>query len=188
MVRVADSNPSEGLTTPLQDGISADFSKFAPASRRFDRVAGIALLLLPAFMILGLYSSSMADALSAEPSRDEYLDNPTAFWIIAFLDLAIVTPAAVAVGVGMLRGVAWGRKGLYAIAGWFALVPPSVAAMAITMVVNDDPLASEAGAIMFAVAAVVLALVALRLYWPLFQTAAPASSRASVSTARGVES
>ena len=78
----------------------SDFTMFAPSSKRFDRVAGIALFLLPAFMILGLYVPGFVDALSGEPSRDEYLDNPTAFWIIAFLDLAIVAPAAIASGVG----------------------------------------------------------------------------------------
>jgi hypothetical protein len=133
------------------------------------RRAVIALLLVfPLFLLVGLHLPGFQDALSGEPSRSEYLDNPTAFWLIAFLDLAMVAPAAFAAGVGLLRNAAWGARATYAVAGWLSLVPPSVAAMAVSMVVNDDPNGSNGRAAGFVAFAVAFGLVAVLLYRPLF--------------------
>jgi hypothetical protein len=51
---------------------------------------------------------------------------------------------------------------------WFALVGVAVAAMTITMQVNDDPAASVGQTATFIVAAVVFVALALRVHWPLF--------------------
>jgi len=125
------------------------------------------LLLFPVFLVFALYLPGFSDALSAAPERREYLDNPTAFWIVAFLDLAVAAPAAVASGVALLRGTGWAAKGVYGMVGWFALTPPSVAAMAFVMVVNDDPNASTGRAFAFVAFAVVFGVFAAWLYAPL---------------------
>lgn len=149
----------------------SEFSAAQPAllSRRFRRAAAGGLIVLPVFMIGGLYIESLSDALSSKPDREVYLDNPTAFWIVAFLDLAVMAPASLAAAIGLLRGANWATNALYAVAGWFLLVPPSVAAMAIVMLVNDDPNASNGQVVVFGVAAVVFAGVGIALYRPLFQ-------------------
>lgn len=144
-----------------------------PSGRRRP-VATWFLLLFPAFLVFGLYLPGFADALASEPDRREYLDNPTAFWIVAFLDLAIAAPLGVAAGVGLVRRSAWSGKALYAVVGWFALVPLSVAAMAITMVAKDDPSGSTGKAAAFVVFAVVFTAFAAWLWWPLVGNSAKA--------------
>jgi hypothetical protein len=133
---------------------------------------------LAAFTALGRWLPGIVDALRDEPSNAEYLDNPTAFWLIATLDLGLVVPAALAAAVGLWRQARWARRAAYAMIGWFSLVPASVAAMAVTMQVNDDPLASTANTVTMVVAALVFTPLAALLYLPLFrhEPAAPPTS------------
>lgn len=98
----------------------------------------------------------------------------TMFWSIFLLDLGLVVPAAVATGIGLLAGTGWARKALYGVVGWFALVPPSVAAMSIVKVLRGDPNAAGADTILFIAVTVVFWAIALWLYRPLF---APATAR-----------
>ena len=79
-----------------------------------------------------------------------------------------VVPAAIATAIVLRRGTPTAAKAMYGLVGWFALVPPSVAAMAITMVVNDDPHASVGSTVLFGAAAVAFAVYAVRLFRPLF--------------------
>jgi hypothetical protein len=105
----------------------------------------------------------------SDPSSNEaYLDNPTAFWLVAFLDLGIVTAAALAGAWGLRRGASWARTSAYAVIGWFSLVPISVAAMNIVMRINDDPLATTPDTVLFVTAAAVFTAGAVWLYLPLF--------------------
>jgi hypothetical protein len=53
--------------------------------------------------------------------------------------------------------------------GWFALVPPSVAAMSAAMSINDDPHASTANLVAFTAAAVVFGAYAITVYRPLLR-------------------
>ena len=53
--------------------------------------------------------------------------------------------------------------------GWFALVPAAVAAMAITMQLNDDPNATGGATALFVAAAMVFTVGAVVLYLPLFR-------------------
>jgi hypothetical protein len=101
----------------------------------------------------------------------EFRQDVSMYWSIFLLDLGLVVPATVAAAIGLLRGTSWARKALYAVFGWFALVPPSVAAMGIVMVIKDDPNASVGQAIVLSVAAVAFATLAIRLYLPLFRRA-----------------
>lgn len=84
----------------------------------------------------------------------------TMFWSIFMLDMGMIVPATIATGVALLRRDRWAVKGLFGIIGWFALVPPSVAAMSIVKLVNADPLASAADTIVF--------VIVTLIFWSLF--------------------
>lgn len=142
--------------------------KALPASTpRTDRRRGI-ILLVPAAFLLMRYLPMAADALAGRPLADEFRSNVTMFWSIVLLDLGIVLPATLATAIGLLRGTPTAHKALYALAGWWALVPASVTAMAIAMVARADPYASIAQTVIFAVAAALFAAYPIALYWPLF--------------------
>jgi hypothetical protein len=128
------------------------------------------LLLALAAFILSRYLSALFAALQGEPLTAEFRDDVSMYWSILLLDLGIVVPATVASAVALLRGAGWARKALYAVFGWFALVPPSVAAMGIVMVVKHDPNASLGQAIVLTLAALVFAALAVRLYRPIFDS------------------
>jgi len=143
-----------------------------PVSDRQRRHRGVGLLLLAAFVLAGMYlANGFLSALTDFPEfvesragTTEYDEHPTAYWLVAFLDLAVVVPLTVATGVGLLRGRAWARTAFYGVVGWFALVPPSVAAMAVVMVARDDPAADSGKAVVFVVAGLVFLAAAARLF------------------------
>jgi len=111
-------------------------------SRRLNHVAGATLLGVAAFVAIGLHLPTYLDAVSGLPVNVGYLGSPTAFWLVKFMDLGLVTPVAVAVGIGLLRDRAWARRPMFAIVGGYALLGVSVAAMAAVMLLADDPDAS----------------------------------------------
>jgi hypothetical protein len=139
-----------------------------PDSPVSDRRRCWVLIGLAAFIGLGRWLPGLVDATRTKPTNTSYLDNPTAFWLVGFLDLGIIVPAALATTIGLRRGTSWARKAAYTVIGWFALVPASVAAMAITMQINDDPLATTANTIAMTAAALVFLPIAVLLYRPLF--------------------
>jgi len=136
-------------------------------SRRSERRYGILLLALAAF-IVSPYLPALFAGLQGEPLTAEFRADVSMYWSIVLLDLGIVVPATIAAAVALISGAPWGPKSLYAIFGWFALVPPSVAAMGIAMVVNDDPNGSTREAIVLTVAAAAFAGLAVWVYRPLF--------------------
>jgi hypothetical protein len=160
-------------------------SPLEPNSTVSDRRRGWVLVGLAAFIALGRWLPGMLDALSDRPTNREYLDNPTAFWLVGFLDLGVIVPAALTAAVALRRHRWWARKAAYAVIGWFSLVPASVAAMAITMQVNDDPLASTGNTVTMTVAALVFMPAAALLYRPLFGS--PPSKSVSHQAARDDE-
>ncbi|HET6626431.1 MAG TPA: hypothetical protein VFG63_08570 [Nocardioidaceae bacterium] len=129
------------------------------------RLYGVMLLLLAAFIL-----SRYADAVTAGRLPPEFAEAHTFYWSIFLLDLGIVVPATVAVGIGLLRGSSVAQPALYAVILWYALVPPSVAAMSTTMVINGDPHASTGQAILLSVLAVGFGSLAAWVYWPLLRT------------------
>ena len=135
----------------------------APAQRRRRAL----LLLALAGFVLVRYLPVFAGAAGGTPIADEFRDARTFFWSIVLLDLGVVVPATVAAAVALLRGTPAGDRAAYAVLGWFALVPPSVAAMAVVMLVRDDPYASLGTALLLGVASVVFAAVALAAFRPL---------------------
>jgi len=125
-------------------------------SERYRRRTGYALLGLAAF-VLFRYLPLFLGAASGEPVAAEFREARTFYWSIVLLDLGAVVPLTLATAVSLLRGTETGRRGVYAVVGWFALVPPSVAAMAAVMVVRGDQHAS--------VPTLVLVMVATGAFW-----------------------
>ena len=95
------------------------------------------------FIALGRQLPGIAGIIGDPKSNEAYADNPTAFWLVALSDLGVVTPAASCAATGLRRGLSWARTAAYAVIGWFSLVPMSVAAMNITMRINNDPLVTS---------------------------------------------
>jgi hypothetical protein len=126
------------------------------------RVYGVLLLVLGAF-IVGRYLPVVFDG--ALPP--EFAQARTFFWSIFLLDLGVVVPATFAAGIGLLRGARGAHPALYALMGWYALVPASVAAMSATMVINDDPHALRGQALMLSMVAVLFAGLATWIFLPL---------------------
>lgn len=130
-------------------------------SRRLERLTGWVLLLLSAFLVLGLHLRTMIAAWTDPQSLTEYASAPTPFWLVKLMDLGIVVPLAIATGIGLLRGLRWARRVLYPLLTGYALLSVSVSAMAVVMLARDDPdssLALAAGFGLFTLA--LLALMA----------------------------
>jgi len=144
-----------------------DRERLPQMTQRSERRYGVLLVALAAF-IVSRYLPALFAGLRGDPLPAEFRDDVSMYWSIFLLDLGIVVPATVTAALALIRGTVWGRKALYAVLGWFALVPPSVAAMAIVMVAKDDPNASTGQAIVLTVVAVIFAALAVRLYRTLF--------------------
>jgi hypothetical protein len=147
-----------------------DRTRLRPASVGSDHRRSWILLGLAAFIALGRQLPVITQIVRDPTASTAYLDNPTAFWLVAFLDLGVVTPAAVATAIGLRRGAGWARTAAYTLLGWFALVPVAVAAMNLAMLVNHDPLVTPANALVLSIAAAVFGAAAVILYRPLFGT------------------
>jgi hypothetical protein len=135
-------------------------------SQRAERVYGAVMLGLALFVVLR-YAGAVAGSLSSTEIPAEFAAARTFYWSIYLLDLGVVVPATVVGAVALLRGRQLGRRALYAVTGWFALVPPSVAAMAAVMLVNDDPNASVATTIVLTAASVAFGAFTVVVYRPL---------------------
>ncbi len=126
------------------------------------RRARVAWLLLLVAFVVARYLPVLAGSVTAGPIPAEYAEAPAFFWTIVLLDLGVVVPLAVAaaVAIGLDRasaGAAW-----FGVVSWFALVPPSVAAMAAVMVVRDDPHASVVTLAVTTTASIAFAVPAVR--------------------------
>lgn len=156
------------------------------SSQRLQRGSGILLVVMAAFVVVGIHLPGLADALRDHPSGAAYLAMPTTFWVVKFYDLGIVAPAALTVGVGLLRRRQWARKPAYAILGGYVLLGWSVAGMAWSMLLSGDPDASLAQVIVMTGLAGAGAVFAYFLYRPLFRatTTAAATRRAHFTTDR----
>jgi hypothetical protein len=140
-------------------------------SRRMETGCGVLLLTIAAFVVVGIHLPTLVDAMGANPTGTAYREAPTAFWVVKFYDLGVVAPAALVVGVGLLRRERWARVPAYAIIGGYLLLGWSVAGMAWVMLLGGDPDASIGlllGATVLAGAGSVFAVV---LYRPLFRRA-----------------
>lgn len=139
------------------------------SSRRLERGSGIFLIIVATFMVVGLHLPNFIDAIRDHPTGAAYLATPMTFWVVKFYDLGIVVPSALAVGIGLVRRKIWARKPAYAILGGFVLLGWSVAGMAWSMLINNDPDASLAQALGMTGLAGSGAVFAYFLYRPLFR-------------------
>jgi hypothetical protein len=139
-------------------------------SPRRHRVLGQVVLPLLALLAFSRYLPALADAMNGDPHDAGYRAGPTFFWTIAMLDLGIFLPATVLTCMALLRGRPWAQKALYLVVGWFGLVGPAVAAMAIAMYVNDDPNATVGNAIAMTILGLAFAMLAVSVYLPLVRS------------------
>jgi hypothetical protein len=140
-----------------------------PLSPRRARLVGRVFLPALALLAFGRYVPSLIDWMSSSPKEKNYLAGPSFSWAIALLDLGVFMPLTISACVGIVRGRRWAKKALYTVVGWFGLVGPAVAAMAITMYVNDDPNASGGNAVFMSMLGVTFLALALLVYWPLLR-------------------
>ena len=93
--------------------------------------------------------------VAQEPLPEEFAQDPAMYWTVVLLDVGIVVPACVAVAVAVWNRSPMAAKAVAGLLGWFVLVPISVAAMAVVMLVNDDPHKSLPTAVLLGIAAAV---------------------------------
>jgi hypothetical protein len=158
-----------GVALAAWNAIDVDALPLSP--RRARRLSRLVLPVL-ALLAFGRYIPSLADWMSSTPREKNYLAGPNFSWAIAMLDLGVFLPLTVSACVGIARGRRWAKKALYAAVTWFGLVGPAVAAMAITMYVNDDPIASGGNTAFMTVLGGLFLVLAVYLYRPLLTSRA----------------
>jgi hypothetical protein len=111
--------------------------ELAPLGPRLGRaIGGMCVLLGAAF---GLAWLSTIAAQLAGVSTAEYVEHPTAFWLVRLMDLGFVIPLGLLVGIGLLRREPHADRGAYAFIGTQTLLTCAVAGMAMRMWIRDDP-------------------------------------------------
>jgi hypothetical protein len=146
-----------------------DPSRLPSVSGRRSRAVGALLVSLGVLLVVGRYLPGLADAMRVAPANADYLAGPTIFWIVTLEDLGIVIPAMLAVGVGLWRHAHWADRLSFAVLGWAALVPVTVAVMSASMYLDDQPSASLAAVGLLSALAVVFAIPAAVCYPPLLR-------------------
>lgn len=145
-----------------------DTSELPLTTRRLSRFFGWFILVVAFFLTVGLHLPGLVDAWADQPTSSEYLADPVVFWLVKFMDLGLVVPALVTVGVGILTDSVWAEKAKYAAAGWVGLLGSSVAGMAIVMQAANDPAATFGNTMAFSLFAAIGLAVAVLVYRPLF--------------------
>jgi hypothetical protein len=139
---------------------------FVPLAPKLGTRYGLLLIALACFVLLR-YSGAVLGSFEGAEIEPEFADERTFFWSILLLDLGVVVPCTIAGGVSLMRHTAVGHRALYAVVGWFALVPPSVASMALVMWVRDDPHASLPTVLLLSAVTVAFGILAWRTFVPL---------------------
>ncbi len=139
---------------------------------RLERTTGVVLLGLASFLVLGLHLPTLLDAMGDSPTPLEYVSSPTAFWIVKVMDLGIIVPAAVAIGVGLLRHAVWARRPAVALLGTYTLLSAAVTGMAVVMLANGDPDGTVTNVVVFALFTLLVAGLSARVLWPMGRAAA----------------
>jgi hypothetical protein len=143
-------------------------------SQKADRRWAVVLLGMSAFVI-SRWIEALAKMADGAPLADAYLQDPGMYWSIFLLDLGIIVPSLVVSGLALWHGREWAHTALYALVGWFLLVPPSVTAMAITKIIKGDPHANPADTVVLGVTTLVFVAVAIVLYRPLLRPRDPST-------------
>lgn len=99
----------------------------------------LATILLVGGTLIGLaWTAQIRLVLTGHPPT-EYVEGPTVFWVIKLFDLGFVVPAALAVGIGLLRGHPASIKAAFGLSGFLTCMAGAVAGMAIAMELKGDP-------------------------------------------------
>lgn len=155
----------------------AAFPPRLPApSPAVSRTAGVSLLAVAIFLVLGQHLRPLILAWSNPAALTEYSSSPTPFWMVKLMDLGIIVPAAAATGIGLLVGATWAVKVMYPLLTGYALLAASVASMAVVMYTRADPDASPALMAGFLSFALLFAGLAVVTYRPLFSRRAGAAA------------
>jgi hypothetical protein len=154
-------------------------------SRRLERATGVLLLVVAGFVVVGIHLSALVDALRDQPVGDAVLTTPNAFWVIKAMDLGLVAPASLAMGIGLLRGRSWARTPAAAVLGGYALLGWSVAAMGWSMLRGGAIDASPGLAAGATAMAAALTGYAVTLYRPLFRRGTPTTTPPRAVAATG---
>jgi hypothetical protein len=141
----------------------------APLAPRAGRLWSAVLAFLVIFIILRYLDPLVKMVLGGGQMGPEFVADIAMYWTIFFLDLGIIVPLTMATAVGLLQGMPWASRALYAVIGWFALVPPAVALMAIVMLWNNDPFADVVTVLILVASALVFGWLAYQLYRPLLR-------------------
>lgn len=118
-----------------------DQEALPPLSARLRKTAAFTMLGAAGFLALGLHVPTLIAVWRGNPPS-EYLEIPAAFWTVKLMDLGLIVPAAMAAGVGLLRGSRAAQGSTYGLVGVFAMIAASVTAMAGVLLANDDPAGS----------------------------------------------
>jgi hypothetical protein len=145
--------------------IPRDLPAPSPSVRK---TAGISLLAVAVFLVVGQHLRSLLAAWTDPAALTEYSSSPTPFWMVKLMDLGIIVPAAIASGVGLLLGARWALKIMYPLLTGYAFLAASVASMAVVMYVKGDPDASLTLMAAFLAFALLFAGLALMIYRPFF--------------------
>ncbi len=152
-----------GWATALRSWRTLVIEPLPALSVRLRRLlAGILLGISLVFALAWL--ASLAPVLVGGSHPQSYIDDPTMFWLIRLLDLAVVIPASVITGLGLLRNASWATRLGYVLTGFQTLLVGSVAGMAMVMLMRKDPSASPTMLVVMLTITVALALVTLRLF------------------------
>ncbi|PNI09736.1 hypothetical protein CXX84_05750 [Arthrobacter sp. AFG7.2] len=145
--------------------IPTDLPAPSPSARK---TAGISLLAVAVFLVVGQHLRSLLAAWTDPAALTEYSSSPTPFWMVKLMDLGIIVPAAIASGIGLLLGARWALKIMYPLLTGYAFLAASVASMAVVMYVKGDPDASLTLMAAFLAFALLFAGLALMIYRPFF--------------------
>ena len=113
------------------------------------------------------YVPALVGAVTGAEISQEFLAARTFYWSIFLLDLGLVVPATFAAAVTLWRGRETGERAGYAVLGWFALVPPSVAAMAGVMLARGDEHGSWPTFVLLSAVSLVFAALTAGVFRPL---------------------
>jgi hypothetical protein len=145
-------------------------------SRRMERATGVLMLVVAGFVVVGIHLRDLVDALQDHPVGVALLSTPNAFWVVKAMDLGIIAPASLLMGIGLLRRRSWARAPAAAVLGGYALLGWSVAAMGWSMVLGGAVDASLGLCIGSTAVAAAVTGYAVALYRPLFRRAASISA------------
>ena len=141
---------------------------------RLGRRLGTLLLVAAAFLVLGLHLRGLVGVWVDPAGVEAYRSDPGLFWLVKFMDLGIVAPVLLVVGLGLRQGSGWAWTAASAVVGWLVLLAASVSGMAVVLLAHDDPGITWWQTAAFLAITAGLGVLAWRFYRPLVAASVPA--------------